>query len=137
MSVASSEATVASAAGRGIDTQRWLLTAVALAPFVLLLLLKPLLPDWAVLLPDSPRAALGPFLAGIPRRVGYARDIARRMLLTEALRPERKAQVLNGRDPVGLELLRVEGRLAVLIFHFEEHVLVDPDQAIQLGPDLR
>ena len=47
--------------------------------------------DWAVLLPDSPRAALGPFLAGIPRRVGYARDIARRMLLTEALRPERKA----------------------------------------------
>ena len=28
--------------------------------------------DWAVLLPDSQRAALGPFLAGIPKRIGYS-----------------------------------------------------------------
>jgi heptosyltransferase-2 len=41
--------------------------------------------DWAVLLPDSPRAALAPFLAGTPRRVGYARDPLRRALLTERL----------------------------------------------------
>jgi len=47
--------------------------------------------DWAVLLPDSPRAALGPYLAGIPRRVGYARDVARRLMLTETLRHEREA----------------------------------------------
>ena len=53
MSVASSEATGTAESGRGIDTQRWLLTAVALAPFVLLLLLKPVLPEWAVLLPES------------------------------------------------------------------------------------
>ena len=31
--------------------------------------------DWAVLLPDSQRAALGPFLARIPRRVGYAHAV--------------------------------------------------------------
>ena len=43
--------------------------------------------DWAVLLPDSARVALGPFLARIPRRAGYARDLARRALLTEALEP--------------------------------------------------
>ncbi len=43
--------------------------------------------DWAVLLPDSQRAALGPFLAGVPKRIGYARDPLRRWLLTEALDP--------------------------------------------------
>jgi len=43
--------------------------------------------DWAVLLPDSARAAAGPFLARVPRRVGYARDPLRRALLTEALDP--------------------------------------------------
>ena len=38
--------------------------------------------DWAVLLPDSARAAIAPFLAAIPVRAGYARDPARRALLT-------------------------------------------------------
>jgi lipopolysaccharide heptosyltransferase II len=46
--------------------------------------------DWAVLLPDSPRSALDALLAGIPRRVGYARDLARRALLSEALDPPRE-----------------------------------------------
>lgn len=41
--------------------------------------------DLAVLLPDSPRAALAPFLARIPRRVGYARDPLRRLLVTQPL----------------------------------------------------
>jgi heptosyltransferase-2 len=45
--------------------------------------------DWAVLLPDAPRVALGPWLARVPRRVGYARDPLRRALLTEALAPPR------------------------------------------------
>jgi len=46
--------------------------------------------DWAVLLPDSPRAALGPFLARVPRRAGYSRDPLRRLLLTDRLdRPRR------------------------------------------------
>jgi len=43
--------------------------------------------DWAVLLPDSTRAALGPFLARIPVRAGYAREPLRRALLTHALPP--------------------------------------------------
>lgn len=41
--------------------------------------------DWAVLLPDSQRAALAPFFAGIPRRAGYARDPLRRLLLNRPL----------------------------------------------------
>jgi heptosyltransferase-2 len=49
--------------------------------------------ELAVLLPDSLRAALAPFLARIPQRVGYARDPLRRALLTDALRPPRE----NGR----------------------------------------
>ncbi|MBW2279798.1 MAG: lipopolysaccharide heptosyltransferase II [Deltaproteobacteria bacterium] len=43
--------------------------------------------DWAVLLPDSARAAAAPFLARIPVRVGYARDPLRRALLTRSLEP--------------------------------------------------
>jgi heptosyltransferase II len=46
--------------------------------------------DWAVLLPDSPRAAIEPFLARIPRRVGYARDRVRRALVTDWLAPPRE-----------------------------------------------
>ena len=47
--------------------------------------------DWAVLLPDSVRAALAPFLARVPVRAGYARDGARRALLTRSLAPPREA----------------------------------------------
>jgi heptosyltransferase-2 len=47
--------------------------------------------DWAVLLPDSTRAALGPFLARIPVRAGYAREPLRRALLTLALEPPNEA----------------------------------------------
>ncbi len=43
--------------------------------------------DLAVLLPDSPRSAFGPFLARIPNRVGYSRDPIRRACLTLALKP--------------------------------------------------
>lgn len=46
--------------------------------------------DWAVLLPDSTRAALGPFLARVPVRAGYAREPLRRALLTTALPPPRE-----------------------------------------------
>jgi heptosyltransferase-2 len=41
--------------------------------------------DLAVLLPDSVRAALAPALARIPQRIGYARDLLRRALVTRAL----------------------------------------------------
>ncbi len=41
--------------------------------------------DLAVVLPNSPRAALEVFLAGVPRRVGYARPL-RSWMLTETVR---------------------------------------------------
>lgn len=41
--------------------------------------------DWAVIFPDSTSSALGPFLARIPVRIGAARDLVRRMLLTHPL----------------------------------------------------
>jgi heptosyltransferase-2 len=43
--------------------------------------------DWALLLPDSVRSALAPFLARVPVRAGYARDPLRRALLTHRLAP--------------------------------------------------
>ena len=45
--------------------------------------------DWAVLLPDSVHVALAPWLARVPVRAGYARDLLRRALLTYALAPPR------------------------------------------------
>jgi heptosyltransferase-2 len=47
--------------------------------------------DLAVLLPDSVRSAVAPFLARVPVRAGYARDPLRRALLTLALAPPREA----------------------------------------------
>lgn len=41
--------------------------------------------DWAVILPDSPRTALEAWLARIPRRAGYARDLLRRPMITDRL----------------------------------------------------
>jgi heptosyltransferase-2 len=46
--------------------------------------------DAALILPDSPRAAIDPFAARIPRRIGYARDAVRRFLLTDAIAPPRE-----------------------------------------------
>ena len=43
--------------------------------------------DFALLFPDSQRAALAPFLARIPVRFGYARDVARRVLMTDSMPP--------------------------------------------------
>jgi heptosyltransferase-2 len=47
--------------------------------------------DLSLLMPDSQSSAMGPFLARIPRRFGYAPDLARRILLTEALPPPTEA----------------------------------------------
>jgi lipopolysaccharide heptosyltransferase II len=46
--------------------------------------------DAALLLPDSARAALDPFAARIPIRIGYARDALRRFLLSDAIDPPRE-----------------------------------------------
>jgi heptosyltransferase-2 len=46
--------------------------------------------DAAVVLPDSARAAIDPFAARIPVRIGYARDALRRFLLSDAIDPPRE-----------------------------------------------
>src|SRR5262249_60240971 len=64
----------------------------------------------AVRLPDSTRAALAPWLARTPRRVGYAREPLRRALLSEALPPPRE----GGRRvalPMTERYLRITRRL--------------------------
>jgi len=55
--------------------------------------------DWAVLLPDSVHVALAPWLARVPLRAGYARDLVRRALLTHALAPPR---VAGARLPISM-----------------------------------
>jgi len=89
--------------------------------------------DWAVLLPDSVRAAAGPWLARIPVRIGYARDPLRRLMLTHALEPPRQGgkrlpismlerylrltRTLGCPDPAPLELeLPVDPAAASAIF---------------------
>jgi heptosyltransferase-2 len=81
--------------------------------------------DWAVLLPDSPRAALGPFLARVPRRVGYSRDPLRRVLLTDSLDPPRQG---GRRVPVPMteRYLRITRRLGVPDRGTHLELAVDP-----------
>ena len=59
--------------------------------------------DWAVLLPDSARAALAPWLARVPRRVGFARDPLRRALLTDPLDPPREPD--GRRRPIPMPMM--------------------------------
>jgi len=80
--------------------------------------------DWAVLLPDSQRAALAPALAGIPRRAGYARDPLRRLLLTDAL-PVPRSQGKRIAVPMTERYLRITRALGV----------PDRGQALELAVD--
>jgi heptosyltransferase-2 len=66
--------------------------------------------DCALLLPNSFDAALVVFLAGIPRRVGYARD-GRGLLLTAGVAPPRKGEIPRHESFYYLELLRRAGWL--------------------------
>jgi heptosyltransferase-2 len=82
--------------------------------------------DWAVLLPDSVRVAVAPFLARIPLRCGYARDLARRVLLTRALDPPRE----NGRRaPVSMieRFLRITRALGCADRGERLDLPIDPD----------
>jgi len=88
-----------------------------------------------VLLPDSPRAALAPFLAGIPRRAGYARDPLRRLLLTDALEPPRAA---GRRVPISMieRYLRVTSRLGCPERGTQLELRIDPEAAERVAKDL-
>jgi heptosyltransferase-2 len=92
--------------------------------------------DWAVLLPDSPRAALGPWLAGIPRRVGYARDPLRRALVTEALSPPKQG---GARLPVPMteRYLRITRRLGCPDRSTKLELVVDAGARERVGARLR
>ena len=92
--------------------------------------------DWAVLLPDSPRAALGPFLAGIPRRVGYARDPLRRALLTEAL-PTPRTRGARLPVPMTERYLRITRRLGCPDRGAGLELAVDPAVAERCEAQLR
>ncbi len=91
--------------------------------------------DWAVLLPDSPRAALAPWLAGIPRRAGYARDPLRRLLLTDALAPPRAA---GRRLPISMieRYLRLTSHLGCPERGMQLELRVDPEIAERVAKDL-
>jgi heptosyltransferase-2 len=92
--------------------------------------------DWALLLPDSPRAALGPCLARVPRRVGYARDPLRRALLTEALPPPRDAAGDRLPIPMVERYLRLTRHLGCADRGLFEELVVDPQVAASLDADL-
>jgi heptosyltransferase-2 len=64
--------------------------------------------DLAVLFPNSFESAAIPFLAGIPRRIGYARD-ARGFLLTTAVPIPRRGEIPHHERYYYLELLRRAG----------------------------
>jgi heptosyltransferase-2 len=64
--------------------------------------------DCAILLPNSFDAALAPWLARIPRRIGYARD-GRGFLLTDAIPAPRPGEIPAHQRYYYLELLRRSG----------------------------
>lgn len=69
--------------------------------------------DVALILANSFDSALAPWLAGIPRRIGYGRD-GRSLLLTEAITPPRRGEIPRHESYYYLELLRRAGWLGEL-----------------------
>jgi heptosyltransferase-2 len=91
--------------------------------------------DLAVLLPDSPRAALGPFLARIPRRIGYARDPLRRALLTDRIDPPRSCG-RHTATPTIERYLEIIRRLGCVDRGTEPELMVAPDAAERVDREL-
>ncbi len=91
--------------------------------------------DWAVLLPDSPRAALCPFLAGVPRRAGYARDPLRRALLNDALPPPREQ---GRRQPIPMveRYLRITRHLGCEDRGGRVELAIDPEATARVEEQL-
>lgn len=64
--------------------------------------------DCAILLANSFDAALMVWLAGVPRRIGYARDV-RGLLLTDKVKPPKRGEIPRHERFYYLELLRRAG----------------------------
>jgi heptosyltransferase-2 len=60
--------------------------------------------DLALVLPNSPRSAIEPWLAGIPKRIGYARPW-RNFFLTQAIAPRPDAVEMHKRSVVEIQTL--------------------------------
>lgn len=69
--------------------------------------------DTAILLPNSFDSALGPFLARVPERIGYARD-GRSPLLSQPIAPPRPGEIPAQQSFYYLELLRRAGLIPEL-----------------------
>ncbi len=91
--------------------------------------------DWAVLLPDSPRAALAPFLARVPRRTGHARDPLRWGLLTDALTPPRE-QGQRAAVPMTERYLRITRHLGCADRGDHLELAVDADADAEIARQL-
>lgn len=82
--------------------------------------------DWALVMPDSHASALGPFLARVPLRAGFATDGLRRRLLTVRLEPPRE----DGRPvpiPMVERYLRLTRALGCADAGNEMELAVDPE----------
>ncbi len=93
--------------------------------------------DWAVLLPDSVRAAVGPRLAGVPRRAGYARDPARRALINDVVPLPRDARGQRLPIPMVERYLRITRNLGCRDQGEHVELAVAPDDAERVAGELR
>lgn len=83
--------------------------------------------DLAVVLPNSPRSALEPWLARIPRRIGYARPW-RNFLLTDNLADRQKTGEMRKRSIAEIKKLTSvpsSGHIPRLTFHASAHQIHD------------
>lgn len=92
--------------------------------------------DLAVLLPDSARAALGPFLAGIPRRTGYARDPLRRALLNDPIPTQRGTDGKRLPIPMVERYLRLTRHLGCTDRGGHEELAVDGTETTRVEAEL-
>ncbi len=91
--------------------------------------------DLAVLLPDSHGAVLGPFLARVPRRVGYDRSPVRRWFLTDSLpQPSEAGKVVP--VPMIERYLRLTRLLGCADAGDEMELAVEPADDASLGDKL-
>ena len=92
--------------------------------------------DLALLLPDSVRSVLAPFLAGIPHRTGYARDRLRRALVND---PVDTPQDGDGRRlpiPMVERYLRLTRHLGCPDRGQHEELVVDDAEATRVEEEL-